>query len=248
MSFKDHFSASAGGYAAYRPHYPAALFEWLAAQPATRELAWDCATGNGQAAVGLAPHFTTVHATDASREQLDHAEPRSNIRYCCEPAEHTSLPDASVDLLTVAQALHWFDIERFFAEAQRVLKPGGVIAAWCYEQFATDGPLDAVLAEFYHDIVGPYWPPERQLLEQGYRTLPWPFEPLTAPPLALEVTWPLSSLTGYLRTWSASKHYQEAMGQDPVALIEPRLAVLWGAPELARRIVWPLSLRVGRKQ
>ncbi len=246
MSFKDHFSGHAAAYAAFRPRYPDQMFAWLAAEAPSRQLAWDCATGNGQAAVALAPYFERIHATDASAAQIEHAEPRPNIGYACEPAESCSLPDASVDLLTVAQALHWFDIDRFFIEAQRVLKPGGVIAAWCYEQFDMPPDINGLLDDFYRETVGPYWPPERKLLEAGYRTLPWPFDERVPPPLKLEVDWPLADLLGYLRSWSASRRYQAAHGHDPVSLIERDLARQWGDPEKPRRVTWPLSMRVGR--
>lgn len=245
MSFKDHFSRQAATYATFRPRYPEPLFDWLAALAPTHEQAWDCATGNGQAAVALASRFASVHATDASAAQLEHAEARSNITYACEPAEACSLPDSSVDLLTVAQALHWFDTDRFFREAQRVLKPGGVIAAWCYETFEMEADLDALLHGFYHQTVGPYWPPERRLLETGYRTLPWPFQEMAAPKLTLEVEWPLAGLLGYLRSWSASRRYEEVHGRDPVALLEAELTALWGDPERRRQVRWPLAMRVG---
>ncbi|MNX64850.1 hypothetical protein D3C86_958880 [compost metagenome] len=247
MSFKDHFSGHAAVYAAYRPRYPDELFAWLAQKAPGHELAWDCATGNGQAAVGLAAYFERVHATDASADQIAHAERLPNISYACEPAEASSLRDGSVDLLTVAQALHWFDFGRFFREAKRVLKPGGIIAAWCYEQFEMVPELNEILAPFYHQTVGPYWPPERQLLEVGYRTVPWPFEELEPPTLSLEVEWPLAGLLGYLRSWSATRRFQVAQGFDPVTLIEAELAARWGDPEQLRQVRWPLSMRVGRK-
>lgn len=160
MGFKDHFSRVADTYATYRPGYPEPLFDWLTALSPGHALVWDVATGSGQAAVSLASRFERVHATDASAAQLIHAEERPNIHYACEPAEASSLPDESVDLVTVAQALHWFDAGRFFQEAERVLKPGGVIAAWCYGQFEMEAGLNDTLDHFYHETVGPYWPPE----------------------------------------------------------------------------------------
>ena len=159
--FKDHFSAAASDYARFRPGYPPQLFEWLTSLCPQRQLALDVATGNGQAAVALAQHFEQVIASDASAAQLAQAMPAANIDYRCEPAERSSLPDASVDLLVVAQALHWFDLPAFCAEAQRLLKPNGVIAVWCYGQLQGDTAINAILARYYHDIVGPFWPPER---------------------------------------------------------------------------------------
>ncbi len=247
MNFKDHFSGHAGVYATYRPRYPEALFAWLAEQSPGRSLAWDCATGNGQAAVGLSTFFERVYATDASRAQVSQAEARSNVTYACEPAEQSSLADGSVDLVTVAQALHWFDFDRFYAEANRVLKPGGVIAAWCYETFEMSPDLQPLVDRLYGEILGPFWPPERRWVEEGYRTLPWPFDELTPPKLELSVDWPLSTLLGYLRSWSATQRYQAERGIDPVSLIEDELSARWGDPEVLRRITWPLSMRAGRK-
>jgi SAM-dependent methyltransferase len=247
VSFKDHFSRIAATYAAHRPGYPEQLFDWLAEIVPGHMLAWDCATGSGQAAVGLASRFERVHATDASADQLAHAEARPNISYVCEPAEACSLPDASVDLVTVAQALHWFDSERFFQEAMRVLKPGGVIAAWCYGQFEMEAGLNEVLDRFYHQIVGPYWPPERQVLEAGYRALPWPFEELETPVLKLEVEWTLPALLGYLRSWSATRRFQEHEGVDPVSIVESELAAQWGEVNRIRQVCWPIAMRAGRK-
>ena len=165
--FKDHFSAAASDYARFRPSYPPQLFEWLSRLCPQRQLALDVATGNGQAAVALAQHFEQVIASDASAAQLAQAMPAANIDYRCEPAERSSLADASVDLLVVAQALHWFDLPAFYAEAQRLLKPNGVIAVWCYGQLQGDAAINVILSRYYHDVVGPFWPPERAWLEQG---------------------------------------------------------------------------------
>jgi SAM-dependent methyltransferase len=247
VSFKDHFSGHAGVYATYRPRYPDSLFGWLAEQCPERSLAWDCATGNGQAAVGLSASFERVHASDASSAQVSQAEPRSNVTYACEPAEHSTLAAGSVDLVTVAQALHWFDFDRFYAEANRVLKPRGVIAAWCYETFELSADLQPLVDRLYGEILGPYWPPERRWVEEGYRTIPWPFDALTPPKLELSVDWPLSALFGYLRSWSATQRYQAERGVDPVLLIEAELSACWGDPKVPRRITWPLSIRAGRK-
>jgi SAM-dependent methyltransferase len=244
--FKDHFSSASERYAAYRPDYPAALFAWLADQCAERELAWDCATGSGQAALGLAPHFRHVVATDASAEQLRHAGPHPLVDYRAAPAEASGLADCSVDLITVAQAAHWFDLPRFHAEAARVLKPGGAIALWGYGRMVLPGEMDARLQRFYAETVGPYWPPERALIDDAYRSLDFPFAEIQPPPFAIEVEWTLPRLLDYLSTWSSVKRYRAAQGCDPLPALMAELAPGWGDPETARKLQWPLFMRVGR--
>ena len=244
--FKDHFSATAAEYARFRPNYPDALFRWLAIQCRHTGVCWDVATGSGQAATGLARHFASVVATDASASQLANAEAHPAIDYRCEPAERSTLADQSVDLITVAQALHWFDLPAFFAEARRVLRPDGVIAVWCYGRFAGDAQIDSLLAHYYQHIVGPFWPPERRWLEQGYDGIDWPFADIAAPAFELAADWTLPQLLGYLGTWSASRAYQQHHGRDPRELIAARLATAWG--EVGQRTIrWPLSLKVARQ-
>jgi len=174
-AFKDHFSSASDRYAAFRPDYPAALYAWLAGLSTARDTAWDCATGSGQAALGLAPHFRRVVASDASAEQIRHAGPHPGIEYRVAPAEASGLADRSVDLVTVAQAAHWFDLPRFYAEVARVLKPGGVLALWGYGRMVLPGDMDAPFRRFYGETVGPYWPPERALIDDAYRSLDFPF-------------------------------------------------------------------------
>jgi len=243
--FKDHFSSASDRYAAYRPDYPAALFAGLANLCAERELAWDCATGSGQAALGLAPHFRRVVATDASAEQIRHAEPLPAINYRVAPAEASGLADCSADLVTVAQAAHWFDLPRFYAEVSRVLKPGGVLALWGYGRMVLPGKMDAPFLRFYAETVGPYWPPERALIEDAYRSLDFPFAEIQPPPFAIEVEWTLPRLLDYLSTWSAVKCYQAAQGRDPLTALMAELQPVWGDPETAQKLQWPLFLRVG---
>jgi len=244
--FKDHFSSASGRYAAYRPDYPAALFAWLADQCVERDTAWDCATGSGQAALGLAPHFSRVIATDASAEQIRHAEIHPAIAYRVAPAEASGLADRSVDLVTVAQAAHWFDLPRFYAEVTRVLKRGGVLALWGYGRMVLPDDLDAPFRRFYGETVGPYWPPERALIDDAYRSLDFPFAEIEAPAFFIEVEWSLHRLLDYLSTWSAVKRYQAAQGHDPLPTLRKELAPARGNPDTARRLQRPLFLRVGR--
>ncbi|MCW3480295.1 class I SAM-dependent methyltransferase [Neisseriaceae bacterium JH1-16] len=245
MSFQDHFSAHAADYARFRPDYPEALFAWLAEQMPARELALDVATGNGQAARGLAAHFARVRASDASAAQLAEAPPDPRIDYVCEPAEQCALPDACVDLITVAQALHWFDLPAFFAEAARVLKPSGALAVWHYPRLKVDGEVGAVF-EAYHALVSPYWPPERLMVEQGYQSIAWPFPAEPVPTFVLERQWELAALLGYLGSWSSTRRAAEATGTDPVAEFAPRFAAAWGA-EATRMFRWPLQLYLGHR-
>jgi SAM-dependent methyltransferase len=245
-AFKDHFSGHADAYARYRPTYPPALFDWLADAAPDRERAWDCATGNGQAALELAERFAEVVATDASEEQVHAAFPHPRVTYRVAPAERSRLPASSMSLVTVAQALHWFNIPAFFAEARRALKPGGLLAVWAYRLFESTPEVNGIVDHLYRGVVGPYWPPERQMIMDGYASVELPFERVEAPPFAMEARWTLDDALGYLRTWSATQRYVKAHGTDPVAEAAPELARAWGHGERAVR--WPLVMLVGRKE
>lgn len=244
MSFRDHFSAASADYSRYRPRYPDALFDWLAAEAPRTELAWDCATGSGQAAAGLAGRFRRVEATDASAEQISKARPLPGVDFRVATAEDSGLPDASVDLVTVAQALHWFDTRRFFAEAGRVLAEDGLLAVWCYQLCSVDPAVDALVLELYEGPLGPWWPPERRHIEAGYATIALPWPALETPEFHMQAHWEAEHMLGYLSTWSARNRCREATGTDPLAAIADRLRSLWGpAP---RRVRWPLALRACR--
>lgn len=245
MSFKDHFSGHAAVYRAARPRYPEALFDWLASIAPARRLAWDAGCGNGQASLALGGRFTQVIATDPSAAQIANAEARANIDYRVEPAEQSSLADGSVDLAIVAQALHWFDVDAFHAEVRRVLRPGGVIAEWSYADCTVSADVDAHKDRLYHDLVGPYWPAERALVENGYRSLPFPFEAVEAPAFDMTLDWNVDAFLAYLRSWSASQRHLEASGHDAVALVEPVIRTAWGGAT-TRRVRWALRLRCGR--
>jgi len=244
---KDYFSDRSALYAVFRPTYPEPLFDTLAKLPARRSVALDCGTGNGQAAVGLSTRFERVVAIDASAEQLEHAIPAPNVAYHHAQAEASGLPDGSVDLVTVAQALHWFDIPAFFAEAQRVLVPGGDIAVWGYgDPTVDDAAVQSVVHDFNRGTLEDYWPPERHLLLGGYGAVEFPFDEIATPSFSLEQRWSLDQLTGFLRTWSATTRFAAKHGRDPVAGIESPLARAWGDGGETRLIRWPLYLRAGR--
>jgi SAM-dependent methyltransferase len=247
VTFKDHFSGHAALYSCYRPSYPQALYAFLAEQTPAPTLVWDCATGNGQAAVALADHFERVVATDASAEQVKSAASHPRVDYRVAPAEASGLDDESVDLISVAQALHWFDHDAFFNEVSRVLRPGGLIAVWSYNLLRCTPAIDRLLYRYYSEIVGPFWPPERVHIENGYSDLPFPFDELPHPEFAMTTEWSLNQLLGYLATWSATRRYIAENDSDPLKPIEEELAGLWGEPQQQRNIEWPLTLRLGRK-
>lgn len=246
MTFIDRFGGHARDYARFRPVYPPALYTYLAGLVAQRGLAWDCATGSGQAALGLVDHFARVTATDASREQIAAATPHPRIEYRAAPAERSGFAAASVDLVTVAQALHWFDVDAFYTEVRRVVKPGGVLAAWCYGLTRIAPDLDGVVDRYYRDIVGPYWPAERRHVDDQYRSIAFPFEDIAAPAFRMEQRWTLDEFLGYLATWSATQRYRETHGENPLELIRAPLARAWGEDSAPRVVGWPLHLRIGR--
>lgn len=245
--FHDHFSRHAGAYAAHRPRYPEALWEWVAEQAPGRERCWDVGTGNGQAAVALARHFGEVFASDGSAEQIGQATPAPGVRYAVERAEASSLGAGSVDAVVIAQALHWLEFGAFFAEVRRVLRPGGVLLACCYELLDVDdgGPIDRAVRAFYVGDIAPFWPPQRRHIERGYADIAFPFEPLAAPAVAMTALWDRRALLDYLGTWSAVRRYQTQTGRDPLPELARDLAAVWPEAE-SRPIRFPLTVRASR--
>jgi SAM-dependent methyltransferase len=246
-NFKDHFSGHAMAYAHYRPHYPDTLFDYLAHISPSTEKAWDCATGNGQAAISLARYFDQVFATDASPEQIEAAQAYERVSYAVEQAEESTLDDSSVDLVLIAQALHWFEFEPFFSEVERVLKPDGIIAIVAYQFLNIDSDLDVVLAKFYYETIYEYWPPERSHIENSYRDIPFPFTELEPPHIEMTADWTMDQLLGYLGTWSAVRRYMDKTGVNPVDPLRTELGPLWGDEGKTRQVSWPLKLRIGKK-
>ena len=244
-AFPDHFSTVAADYRAYRPTYPPELFRFLAAAAPARRLAWDCGTGTGQAAVGLAEHFERVAATDASAEQVGQADPHPRVEYAVAPAERSPLADGAADLVTVAQALHWFDRDRFYAEVRRVCRPGGVVAVWSYFLPTVGAGVDEILVRL-RDTVRSYWPPERAWVDAEYRTIPFPFAELPAPRLDMTAEWDLRRLLGYIGTWSAVRAFVKANGVGPLERQADEFRAAWGDPAAVRPVRWSLTVRVGR--
>jgi ubiquinone/menaquinone biosynthesis C-methylase UbiE len=244
-AFKDHFSGVADGYQAFRPGYPAALFEWLARVAPGRERAVDLGCGSGQAAVGLAPHFEEVVGLDPSAAQLHRAEPHPRVRYRVAPAEATGLPDASADLVVAAQAFHWFDQPRLQVELRRIARPGTVFAAFTYDLCRLGPPVDEVVDRLYHDLLAGFWPPERSHVDAAYRTLPFPWPELETPALVLTEGWSLERFLGYLGTWSGVSAYRKQEGRDPLELVAEPLRLAWGAADRPRPVRWNLFVRAG---
>lgn len=246
--FKDHFSSRAADYAAYRPSYPPELAAWLASIAPATDCALDVGCGSGQLALLLADHFPRVIATDPSAQQIASATPHPHIDYRVAPAEASGLPDASVDLLTAAQAAHWFDLPAFFAEARRLLKPGGAVVLVSYAGMEhRGGPIEPIVERFRLEVLKDYWPPERTIVEDRYRDITMPFPPITTPDLAIELSWPLAALIGYLDTWSAVRAMEKRVGRRPFDKIVTELATAWGDPAMHRTIRWPLTILAGRR-
>lgn len=244
--FSDHFSNQAGTYAKHRPTYPPALYEHLAGLAPGRSLAWDCATGQGQAAVGLSAHFDRVIATDASPAQLEHATEHAKVEFRQALAESSGLQDDTVDLVAVAAAIHWFAFDRFYAEVRRVAKPGAVLAAWSYgATVEISDEIDPIVRRFADETLGPYWPPEFEHVRTRYRELPFPFPRLPAPePMAATTEGDLGAFLGKVRSWSGLNRYVEATGHDPVPALRAELEPVWG--QGPRLIAWPLHFLIGR--
>lgn len=242
----DHFSRTAAQYASCRPNYPPVLFDYLASLCPAHNLAWDVGTGNGQAALALAERFEIVVASDPSSRQLAHAQPHPRVSYVNAAAESPLLASGSADMICVAQAVHWFDLERFYADVLRVAAPDGIIAVWTYVLTSVDESIDRLAKNFCYEIVGPYWPPERRYVDEAYRSLPFPFTDLAAPAFTMEQQWTADQFLGYLGTWSSVGRYREQRSSDPLKAIAEPLRGLWGGADAVRTVTWPLVLRVAR--
>lgn len=242
--FKDHFSGSSAEYSRYRPSYPLALFEYLSSVTDKHDRAWDCATGTGQSAISLANYYAEVIATDASETQIKKTVATKGITYKIALAENTDLDKNSVDLVTVSQALHWFNISAFTKEVNRVLKPGGALAVWSYSFLSIKPEIDDIVNYLYKDILDPYWPEERKMVEDKYTGINFPFQEIQPPLFKMQQDWTLQQLVGYLETWSAVKKYQKETGNNPLDTIRQELTDQWGQAEITLAVKWPLTVRL----
>jgi ubiquinone/menaquinone biosynthesis C-methylase UbiE len=243
---KDNFSKQAHLYARFRPGYPQQLYDFLIHHLDERKIAWDCGTGNGQVASKLSTYFDNVFATDMSAGQIENAEKKANIFYSIQPAEQTSFTDHQFDLITVAQAIHWFDFEKFYQEAKRTLKPNGVIAVFGYNLIKINNDIDEVVLNFYKNIVGTYWDSERKFVDENYTTIPFPFQEIKNPGFEIEYEWELEHLVGYFSTWSAVQHYMTRENKNPVDQIIEPLKRSWGNVA-KRKVSFPVFMRIGKK-
>jgi len=243
------FAQGGGDYARYRPEYPPGLAEWLASLAPGRALALDVGCGNGQLTRLLAQHFERVVGIDPSADQIAHAARHERIDYRCAPAEHLGVPDAGAGLITAAQAAHWFDLPAFYREVRRVAAPGAVLALVSYGVLTLGGPgtaFDARFQRFYRDQIGPYWPPERRLVDSGYAGIDFPFDEFAPPAFEIRLEWDLPAFLGYVQTWSAVRSARAAGQECLLANFAAELTALWDQSERTRPVVWPINMRIGR--
>lgn len=240
---KDNFSSQSNLYAKFRPTYPQELYDYILTQCSNFSSAWDCGTGNGQVAGVLSNSFEKVFGTDISSQQLENAIKKPNIYFSKQSAESTNFKDNSFDLITVAQAIHWFNFEKFYKEVKRCLKPEGVFAVIGYELFSSNQETNLVIEKLYHGLIGSYWDKERYLLEEGYKTIPFPFKEIETPNFSLNLDWSFDELIGYLKTWSAVKHYENDKGVNPVEIIKNELRQAYGE---RGKIHYPILFRLGK--
>ncbi|WP_121665832.1 class I SAM-dependent methyltransferase [Mesonia aquimarina] len=241
---KDNFSKDSDNYAKYRPQYPTDLYEYLFSLCNNFEKAWDCGTGNGQIAKTLAEKFKQVEATDISENQLKQAPELANINYSIQQAEKTNFPDHQFNLITVAQAIHWFEFNDFYKEVKRTLQPNGILAVIGYGLLTINPEIDKIIHHFYENIISEYWDKERKYIEENYQTIPFPFKELETPSFEINYKWNAEDLLNYLNTWSAVKHYQEKNNENPIQLIINEIQETWGNKK--REVKFPILLRIGK--
>ncbi|WP_224997299.1 class I SAM-dependent methyltransferase [Cesiribacter sp. SM1] len=243
---KDLFSKQAAAYRQYRPEYPLELYDFILRHVKGRESAWDCGTGNGQVAAVLADYFQEVDATDISENQLKNAIDKDNVYYQVVRAEQTPFDKNTFDLITVAQAIHWFNFDAFYNEVRRVSKKGAVLAVWGYGLFRVDPEVDRIIDYFYKQTTGPYWDNERRYIDEEYRTIPFPFqEEGERKSFTISRQWTLAELEGFLKTWSAVQHYMKEKGENPVKALIEQVQSVWMPGEI-KEVSFPVFMRLGR--
>lgn len=241
---KDHFSSQSGRYAKFRPTYPSDLFDYLNSIVPNKEAAWDCGTGNGQIAGELAKTFDSMYATDISQSQINNAIQKDNITYSVQPAENTDFDNQLFDLIIVAQAIHWFNFEKFYVEVRRTAKKHATLCVVGYGRVTISEQIDRIITHFYSNILGDYWDKERTYIDENYATIPFPFEEMETPAFENTHHWSLEHLVGYLNTWSAVKHFINQNGHNPVNEVEAELKQHWEEAEV-KEVTFPILLRVG---
>jgi SAM-dependent methyltransferase len=245
-SFKDNFSKQSDLYMKYRPHYPVELYQFLASLTEDHDLAWDCGTGNGQAAVGLAAFYNKVIATDPSEQQIRNCLPHEKIDYRLEKAENNSIKPDTVDLLSIANALHWFDFDTFYAEVRRVLKNNGIIAAWAYGYPTVTPEVDVIIQDYHNHTLNDYWLPENRYSEEEYRTIPFPFQQISCPVFFSEKMMTAGDFVGFLNTWSATQRFIDKNNYNPTDELKNDLVAAWKGNDSEKKVTWKLSLKAGR--
>lgn len=241
---KDNFSRQSDSYAKYRPTYPGALYDFILIHVTGKESAWDCGTGNGQAAKELSQVFTKVFATDISQKQIDNAVRADNIFYSVQPAEQTDFPDNCFNLVTVAQALHWFRFDEFYTEVKRVIKHGGLFAGWTYSLLRITSNINNLIEDHHYNTLGSFWDDERKYVDEEYRTIPFPFEKINVPSFTIVYNWTIEELEGYLNTWSALQKFTAQHNYNPVEDLVKSIKPHWKQERM--KIVFPVHLLFGR--
>lgn len=242
---KDNFSTQSDKYAKYRPTYPSDLFDFINSTVQNKQNAWDCGTGNGQIAYELAKTFDNVFATDISQSQVGNALQAYNISYSVQPAEKTNFNNDLFDLIVVAQAIHWFDFDQFYAEVKRTAKVNAFLCVVGYGRLEISEQIDSVIADFYDNVIGRYWDKERRFIDESYKTIPFPFNEIRSPNFVNTQQWTLEHLIGYLNTWSAVKHFIKQNNYNPIDKLQSDISQHWGN-EQTKLVNFPLLLRIGQ--
>ena len=244
---KDNFSRQSEVYVKYRPTYPQELYDFILSKIEKRNTAWDCGTGNGQTAKELAKYFEKVFATDSSKKQIQNAHQADNIFYSVQFAEQTNFEENSFDLVTVSQALHWFNVNKFYPEVKRVTKPRGWIAVWMYSLATISPEIDKLInVKHYKETLGTYWDYERKFVDDNYITLPFPFREIQCPVFKMQFKWTLEELKGYLNSWSALQKFIAVNQFNPVDKLIEEIKPHWHNEKM--KLIFPVYMRMGQNE